>query len=475
MTAKSFDEYAATPGLNDDQIYMIEKLIDSVRFEFDDNYWAESSKLIDERRKQDYKPTFKREHVTPAVEILGKRDWLSLQQTNGGRPIRDIGALRFFPGLDGLSLSENEITEISAIAGFKDLRRLHLKGNLIRNLSPLADCSKLEQLEIQSNPVEDLSVLATLPSLKRLTISADQLPVLGKVAMLPELVELDVSFIDAKPLDSFHHLPAMPKLGTLCGVDTQSLAGLERFPSLRNLVNFGGDFESLEPLVALPQLTHFNFPGTKLKDLAPLSRVTGLRAIWINTSSKILDLTPLESIPSLRDVSVRCAGKEPAALEALRKKLISWDEDFLSATPRYTPSQKLEILDEKAFAALDREAPYGTWNPEGNSGLLGSELDWLDRKIKAELEKWLEEDDDYYFPYQWQECRWRDLQLMSEASLGALSHVVEDIQRVLSHSKNDWIIYLQSDEGDLNLWVYPEKVVVAEEHAKIAKERLERK
>jgi len=474
MTVKTFADYASQPDLNDDQTYMVEMIVDSARSEFDESYWDDFSERIDEREKPDYKPQFKREHIAPAARIVIDRDWLSFQRTNGERPIRDIDALRFFPKVVGLSLGENEISDISPLAGFSELRRLHLEKNRLRNLSPLGSCSKLDQLEIEGNPVEDLSVLAKLPSLKRLSISADQLPAFGKVEILPQLVELDIS-CDGKPLTSFHGLPAMPKLASLRGVDTASLAGLERYPSLCNLVNFSGNFGSLEPLAALPLLTHFNFPTTKVKDLAPLSRVAGLKDIWIGTNSKTLDLTPLESISGLRGLSVKCAGKEPAGLAPLRKKLKSWDEDFHVTPARHTPSQKLEILDEKAFGALDRKPPHGTWNPDGNAGLLGSELEWLDQKIEAALGKWLEEDDDYHFPYQWQGCRWRDLQLMSENSLGALPRVVGDIQKVLSHSKNDWIIYLQSDGGDLNMWVYPDKVVVAEEHAEMAKALLQKR
>ncbi|MCW1884572.1 hypothetical protein OKA04_07495 [Luteolibacter flavescens] len=479
MTAETFADHASKPDLTDEQIYTIEKLIDNVRWEFDKSYWRESIKLTDERRKENYQPKFNQKHVAPASALLEKRDWLSLQRVNAVRPVRDIGALRFFNQVEGLSLGENEISDISALAGFKELRRLLLKENPLRDLSPLVGCSKLEELDIARNPIEDFSVLAKLPSLKQLTISADQLPTLGRVESLPDLVELHVWSIEAEPADSLRLLPLMPKLSSLSGIRSKSLAGVERFPSLRNL-SVDGDFDSLEPLAGLRALTHLHIITTsEVRDLKPLGGLAGLKSIWIVSDSSTLDLEPLVAIPRLRDVTVRCAGVEPAALAPFRKKLGSWDEDFHLATPRHAPSQKLEVLDQKAFEALDHQAPHGTWNPEGNSNMLGSEVDWLDEKLKAAFDKWLQEDEDYYF-HRWQvECRWRDVQVTSEKSLDSLPRVIADIQDVLCHSKNDWIIYLQSEgeeeTEEFKIWVYPDKVVVAEEHAELIRKLLSKK
>jgi hypothetical protein len=474
MTAKTFADYAASPDLNDDQIYMVESMIDSARSEFDESYWDDFSEKIDERRKPGYKPAFKQEHVAPSLRILEQRDWLSLQRVNGQRPVRDIGALRFFPKVSGLSLGENEITDISPLAGFGELRRLHLKENRIRDLSPLAGCPKLDELEIGDNPVEDLSVLAKLPSLRQLTISADQLPVLAKVGTIPEVRQLHIWFIDAKPLESLRDLPLMPKLTSLSGISTKSLAGLERFPSLRNL-NVDGEFDSLEPMASLSALTHVHMTSSKVSDLKPLGGLAALKSVWLGTDSPELGLEPLKGIRGLRDITIKCAGKEPPALKPFQKILGSWDEDFHVENPRHIPSQKLQVLGEKAFAALDHKAPHGTLDPDGNADLLGSEVDWLDEKLEAAFGKWLKEDEDYSFPRWQRECRWRDLELMSDKTLKALPRVVADIQQVLSHSKNDWIIYLQAAEGELNLWIYPDKVVVSKEHAVIAKNLLMRK
>ncbi len=466
MKPATFAEYALSANLNADQTYMVESMIDMARINFDESYWDDSSEQIDERRKPDYKPRFKKEHVTPSARELGKLDWMSFQNVNGERPVRDIGALRFYPAVQGLAFGENEIADISALEGHLELRRLHLKRNHIRDLSPLVGCSKLELLEIGGNPVEDLSVLGKLPSLKQLQISADQLPVFRKAGVLPHLVELDISFIDSKPLESFLEFPAMPKLSSLRGVSTKSLSGLEKFPSLRNLVNLSGNFDSLEPLAALPVLARINILSTKVTDLAALSQLAGLKAVWINTTAATLDLSPLGALPGLREVSVKCKDRDHPGLAGLRKGLKTWDADFFSQTPRHIPSLKLEVLDEKAFAALDHQPPHGTRNPDGDLGLLSSELQWLDGKLAAVFARRFEEDEDYHIPHQWQECRWRDVQLLGDRTKPALASIIGGIQTVLSHCKNDWIIYLQVEEGEFELWIYPDKVVVARKHAK---------
>jgi hypothetical protein len=474
MPSKSFSEYALAAELGKDQAYAVELLIDHVRMIHDEDYWDDAMERDEAREAADYTPAFTKKQVEFAAgKLTEMEEWISLQRVSGKQPLRDITVLRFLPGLQGLALGNNEVTSLDPLNGMGELRRLHLDENKIRNLSPLARCTKLEELSVQGNPVEDFSAIVALPNLKKLSISWYQVPALGKAVKLGSLQELDISFAgdserEPVPLESLAVLPEMPELRQLRGVDSHSLKGIGRFPRLLNLVNFGGDVRSLEPLSEAPNLTSINILDSKVSDLEPLTKLPRLRSLCLDTDAAEVSLEPLRRAPLLHDVTVRCQKKEPDALKKLRAGLSSWDSEFLAKNARYKADLKLQVVSKDEFKAIDHKAPYGTRNPEGDLGVLGSELDWLDKRIATVFDRKLVEDEDFAIPHQWQECRWRDVHLLTPKSMDSLRAIAGGIQEILCHTKTDWIIYLEADES-YTIWIYPDKVVVAEEQAQLVK------
>ena len=98
-----------------------------------------------------------------------------------------------------------------------------------------------------------------------------------------------------------------------------------------------------------------------------------------------------------------------------------------------------------------------------------SEHDWLNDRIREVLSVDFEEEEDYFLTDQWNRARYTPLVLNGEMAMESLAAIVDSVQQVLCHAKNDWIIYLQGDSmlAEFKLWVYPSKVMVAKPHRKV--------
>lgn len=467
--AVSFEDYATKPGISVDETYTLELLIDRVRSEFDDGYFDEYTERLDARNDPAYRPSFAREHVKPAAERLVKLAWVSLQRLGDKeRPVRDLQAMRFLPGLTGLVLTGNEVADVKPLRHCRNLKRLSLDNNPIKDIAPLRECSGLEKLSLRGCPIENFSVLQSLPNLKMLEISGAQALKIGRKAHLPFLQKLDLS--DGQ-MASFEGLPEMPALRVICGAKVKSLEGLDRFPKLEALVNLDAQVDALEPLAGVPGLTHLNIQNTCARSLAPLGSLPHLRDLWLETGAGEIDLAPLGGLPRLRDVTVKCDGKDAVGLDVLRKGLASWDVEFLSDVARHMPSLRVEVVPQKDFDLYDTVEPYGITDADNADGLLESELQWLDKKLDGVLGPKFKEDEDYALPFRWGGARSRTVVLLSEEAVEDFPRLVLGMQRILSHARNDWILYFQSDVGseDFIVWVYPEKIVTTSEHAERVK------
>lgn len=104
--------------------------------------------------------------------------------------------------------------------------------------------------------------------------------------------------------------------------------------------------------------------------------------------------------------------------------------------------------------------------------MLRSELEWLDEQLEQVFAPNFEEDEDYALPFRWSGARSRTVVLLSEAAIDAFPRLVLGMQRVLAHAKNDWILYLQSDEAEPEfiVWLYPQKIMTTEQYADVIRE-----
>jgi Leucine-rich repeat (LRR) protein len=445
----TFEEYASRTDLTDDEKYTVELLIEFVRSDFDPHCDDERDERFDAREAADYKPRYEPEHLKPAAESLRKLSWLSLRRSKYRRPVRDVKALRYLPQLEGLDLSENEICDIE----------------------PLRHCRRLRCLHIDENPIKDLAPLTHIADLRELHISVDQIPTFKQLTEFRRLVRLEIGL---GTFDSFEDFPAMPELRIIWGTRVNSLLGLQQFPQLQNLVNFGGEIDSLEPLRDARHLTHVNITASRIRSLEPLAGLTELRDVFISTEAESLDLSPLEHLPNLHNVGIRCADKEPKEIEKLQAKLTSWDVEFLATKPRYEPSFDIEVIDQTTFDAYVANMEFNVGDEETNEQLLSSERDWLIGRFAEWFHERFKEDEDYTIPYQSHYGRSQTVVLLSEFAVLHFREVIPVLQQSLAHCRKDWVFYLQIEEAEpeLAIWVFPDKIVATIEGAEIVRQLL---
>jgi hypothetical protein len=467
---EAFISYATSGALSDDEVYTIELLIDGARMSYDPGYWDDWQERDDARETLAYKPTFDPAHLLPTFTDLYPRAWLSLQRIRDKkRPLRSLAPLRFFPNLEQLILQNNEVSDLTALAGSRKLRRLSLVQNPVAKLDPLATCPSLQELELCGTPVSDFGPLARIPCLRSLALSENHAAPLGRVPILPSLEKLS---FNRESADTFDGFPAMPKLKVVERVGLSTLAGLERYPNLLNLeqVKTEAPGMSLEPLHTLRNLTHLDFClwESDIRDLSPLAALDQLRRVTLATADPRLDLAPLRGLSLLHHVRISCERAELKGLKKLTKRLTSWDTEF-GCKPRFAPCPELEIVEQQVFDHYDGLNSYGVTEKDTNQGMLDSEHAWMERRCTEFLSTDFSESTDFAFHCRSTAARSFTLVLHSDAATAALPRIVTGLQNILATARNDWIVYLQSDdqpeERTYVSWLYPTKVQTTSKYA----------
>lgn len=472
MSPTSFSEYASQTTLSEDEINTVESLIERVQWKFDSAYWEEWTEGDDLVPKTAYKLRFEIQHLVAAERALADLDSVSFQHRESESPIRNLQALRYLPELAGLCLTGTDVVELGPLCACRNLRRLELARIPARDISALAGCRKLERLNLQGTSVTSLVVLETLMHLKELAISAEHVPMLRELRKLPALEKLE---INGDVFDSFAGFPAMPRLRVLWGPKVRSLEGIDRFASLEALVNFGGEITDLTLLPEARKLTHVNILDCHVQSLAPVAGLVALRVFRLHTRAAQIDVTPLGKLTALHEVAVKCAGREPDALGKIRARMTSWDLEYASAMPRHTPSLVVEIVDQETFDFYDMKGKFGLTIADTNSQLLASELGWLDKRLEEVFAFGLEKDTDYSLPFRWGGARSRSVIILSDRAVEVFRSIVLGLQQILSHAKNDWILYLQTDgtATELLAWIYPNKIVTTAEYSERVRGRIQ--
>ena len=436
--ADDFFQWTIDPARTSDELFTAELIVEhgwmryrgkhKLPFEFN---WDAIHRLRSERDENPaYRSRIAREHLEGAVEMWA--DTTEFSDSCSRRPIRDLGALRFFPHIEVICIHCAEVADLSPIAGLRSLRKLTLYEHLapvgyaLVDLSPLAGMPNLAEVKMNlDSPWPDLSALATLPALRELTFGGNILA-LAAVSSLPavENVEFDCGHHWTTPLRDLHALPAMPKLRLLSlgkfscvtATGTTTLDGIERFPDLVNLA-LAGVFRDLRPLAALRELTCLTIFSELFTDLRPLATLPRLREVTI-IRERPLDIEPLAAAPALREVSLpRCLILE-TELGALHAGFPPWSEDFLNPEPRpLTPLRWFRFDAEHTDSGLIHSFSHGTSPRDmryaADPALRAAESRWS----KAELERRLTA----LLGDGW-----------NESGLGSLLHIVryQDVQRL---------------------------------------------
>ncbi len=389
---------------------------------------------------------------------LEKKTWISFQ----GAELGDLVPLALLTGLETLVLSGHPTGDITPLASLTKLRKLYLANNELTNLEVLGGLKALEFLDLRGNPAEDLKFLGTLPRLKELHLAPSQVARLSSGGPLNALVTLNINGSGDITLDG---LPAMPLLVNLDAANLTTLDGIGNFPRVENLF-LKGSFSKLYPLHACPHLTHLELWSDKSLDADELPALPQLRSLAFNCP-KVSNLVAAK-YDGLR--AFRSVGKtivDPVQKERLEQSLKPWDKEYLLPKPKSSPSAKLETVTKTEFQRYNGREAYGMRPEDLNEAMMWSERDWLLSRLEKALGVKLKNGEDFNFPVNNGMFRSITLSLLSRKGCRELGWVVETIQKELCQAKNDWIIYCGTDDGDFDLWIYPDRLVTTEDDAKV--------
>lgn len=480
-----------SPDLDPDVAYSIERLMDVVRSDFDDDeeitfdiddavvtygnqpndpvevtvdYTSPRDDLIDARRSLDYKPRVNVEKLEIAWSLLKEKKWISLQNTNAEKKLTTVASVANLPSAEALILDGNSIRDISAVGTLKRLRRLSLDDNAVTDLTPILGCLELRELSISKNPVKSLELLSTLTHLEKLTLDTGQATLLGKCEQIAALKHLFI-YGDTE-IPSFENFPALQELRTLRVKSIASLQGIDRFPKLLNL-DASGHFNDLTALGKLTHLTHVELVTDKPLDVGSLAGMMPLRSLRL-ASAQTTGWSKLQALPALREVEVDQNQTRDKTLCALRASLSSWDAEFLAKPARHAPNPELQIVEQAEFDYYNGGHNFGTQSDEFNERLISSERGWLIDRINESLGIDLDEGEDFDFQWLVGMNRSDSLCISSVKAYDSFSEIVRRVQILLGECKNDWIIYFQSDlwlgneetppRPDFVAWIYPWKI-----------------
>ncbi len=480
----SFLRLALKPDLYEETAYTICQLIDAVGWEIEGHNW--DREWFKEKRG-DYRSLINRSLAVSAWRLLAEKGFLNLQTIGDEDPrISTIAPLEGMTNLQTLGFQNNHVADLQPLSKMSKLKSLNIYSNKVSDLSPLAQLQSLELLHLGENPVESFAALEQLPNLRWLLLSTDQVACFTKCKRLPSLQTLVIECEGS--VDDLTNFPEMPSLKVLDMQGLKETTGIERFPSLNTLELTHGLFSRLDGVEKLKSLTHLEAWSSQPLSLQPLTTMYALRCVEILAPPGVTDLSALSRLPVLHEVRIgdqHDANSIPcnqAELEALRKSLTPWSDEFKAPEKKTRPSFDIEIVSQETFDYYDTEA-FGIKPGECEDGMFKSERRWLQDELIDSIEAInLKHGDnkDFFVTSQTAFARSEGLVLYSLRAYESLREILTAVQHILCETRNDWIIYFQGlagegldweelpeDAQDFTVWIYPDKIMATKENAAI--------
>ena len=362
------------------------------------------------------------------------------------RPIRDLGALRFFTALEELQLCITEVSDISPLRALTGLKSLMLHSGELTDLSPLAACTSLRSLSLCLTGATypafapplfwlDASPLAALQELESLALHTNAALLSGM--SFPKLHTATLSCSNTVQRDCAF-LPDMPALRHLKLDGVQSLAGISRFADLRSLDISGplrdwGDIAALPKLKCLDVTTQCGWP----RDVTPLAAAPELR--WVRFTGEMpRNYWPLTGAAKLCELEVNGAKTVELDVQAINTALTPWDVVFAQKPPRPIPPLRFVSADTRLLPRLP-ETPH----PDclESPVLFLRELRWMFRKATKAVEDLM--GDEYApcrsdFPGSHYVQRYISTCITTMEAAQRLPEVLDALRRAMAESPHEW-------------------------------------
>lgn len=366
------------------------------------------------------------------------------------RPIRDAGALRFFPALETVEIEKSEISDLSWIRDLPRLRRLTIHSGELSDLSPLADAGSLISLHLLlggsgfpllAPPLlwPDAAPIGKLTGLEVLHYWPNAAALEG--LSFPALREASLTCAGQRDCRC---LPEMPAVTVLKLGGVESLGGINRFPRLRNLSVDGalrdfGDLPALRELTSLKLSTSCGWP----RDVSPLATLPELRIAEF-TGEVPRNYWPLAAAPKLREISAHNAVGISLDIQAINAALSPWDADFLAPEPRTMPPLRIGTRKNP----FSHTPPYESPDPAKlcDPELFYREIVWMERRCRERLNQFAGHEDGVLRSSSsanvFASHRSFSVTLQTQDLADRLPEVIDIIRGCLADSPHDWWVNL---------------------------------
>ena len=115
--------------------------------------------------------------------------------------IADIGPLSSLIHLQNLNIAVNAVTDLRPLASLQEIEEITASKNVIKDISPLSSLDTIVELLMTFNDIEDVSPLKTLDSLKYLNLGHNHIKDASAVTNLPEITRLYLDDNDIESID----------------------------------------------------------------------------------------------------------------------------------------------------------------------------------------------------------------------------------------------------------------------------------
>jgi len=241
--------------------------------------------------------------------------------------IQDLDWLRFFPKLQYLDCSYNQLTDLLGIAYCPDLRILNCQNNHIADISAIEKCPRLHTFNCGYNKTFSNNAILAHLGLRnvdtegstiikgRLIIPAyhhskskkayyESLPSLLKIKLLQHYQaeqifkpKQDELFVPYELIKTFKSAYISLKLDKTAELD--SLEWIAIYDDLAYLYCDGNNITDLSPLKFCPDLKFLDCSANNIKDLSPLNCLKQLATLYFSYNP-VTDISNLHILPQLR-------------------------------------------------------------------------------------------------------------------------------------------------------------------------------
>jgi internalin A len=222
-----------------------------------------------------------------ADKVSSLADYPDLHQIDW---IDNISLLRYFPNLQKIDLSTNEIKSLKPLEKMVHLTELDMISNPVTDFSPLVKLKSLERLEISNSNITSVTAIGQIPSLKALTLYSDGIKDISPLGNLIKIEKLTVSSDEITDICALNTLVNLKELDISgcskvtdisCLKDTVQLEKLnikntavkkiDVVKNYKNLVVFSGNdiIQDMSPLVGLEKLTTADTHSATLLECSP--------------------------------------------------------------------------------------------------------------------------------------------------------------------------------------------------------------